>query len=129
MISSTTYAQALFEAVSEVGPKDHDQVLDNFVRILSQNGDIGRYQEIEQEYQKLSRQAKGVKEVEITTASNVNSKEIIESLNKIIGGKAEVKQKIDQNLIGGVVVRIEDTLIDASVKNNLEKLRRKIVNN
>jgi|SRR5579872_1304806 len=126
MIDPKVYAQALFQAVSETVVKEHDKVLENFVRILNQNGDIGLYQQIEQEYQNLERQSKGIREVSISTASNVDPKKIIDHLNKVIGGKAEIKHKIDESLIGGVVVRVDDTLIDASLKTSLQKLRKNI---
>ena len=126
MINAKTYAQALFEAVSESKPKDHDIILENFVKILNENADLGLYDQIEAEYQKLEMQSKGVKKVELTTASNVNAKKIIEELNDLIGGKAEIQHKIDQKIIGGVVLRVDDTLIDASIKTSLEKLKKVI---
>jgi F-type H+-transporting ATPase subunit delta len=127
MTDPKIYAQALFEAISEVSAKDHDKVLDNFVKILSQNGEISLYAQIEKEYQKISGASKGIKQVEVTTASDIDSKELVHALNKVIGGKAELQHKIDKNLIGGVVIRADETLIDASIKNSLEKLRRTII--
>jgi len=126
MIDPKTYAQALYGALSEVGEKDHDRVLDNFVKILNQNGDLGRYGQIEAEYQKLEAVGRGIKEVQLTTASNLDPKEIIAHLNKVVGGKAEIRHKVDPGIIGGVVVRVDDTLIDASLKSNLDKLRKQI---
>src|SRR5579864_2406850 len=104
MIDPKTYAQSLFQAVAETAAKDHDQVLENFVKLLAQNGDLRLYDQIEQEYRQLERHSKGIKEVELTTARDVDPKEIIEQLNKVIDGKAEIKHKIDQDLVGGIIV-------------------------
>ncbi len=123
------YAQALYEAIHEVRPEDHDKVLENFVKILGQSGDIGMYDQIEEEYKKLEGAAKGIKQVTITSAHPVNSKQLVKELNDIVGDKVEVKEKIDQSLIGGVVVRVDDTLIDASVKNSLNNLKNVIAKN
>ena len=120
------YAKALFEALHESRPEDHEKILDNFVRVLSQNGDLKLYDLIEAAYQKLEKADQGIKEVEITTAQPQKSKEILEHLNKIIGGKVQIKEKIDQDIIGGVVVRVDDTLIDGSIKNSLKQLRKAI---
>ncbi len=120
------YAKALFEALHESRPEDHEKILDNFVRVLSQNGDLKLYDLIEAAYQKLETADQGIKEVEITTAQPQKSKEILEHLNKIIGGKVQIKEKIDQDIIGGVVVRVDDTLIDGSIKNSLKQLRKAI---
>lgn len=120
------YAKALFDALQESKPEDHDKILDNFVRILSQNGDLKLYDLIEEAYKKLETADKGIKEVEITTAQPQKSKEILEHLNKIVGNRVEIKERIDQEIIGGVVVRVDDTLIDGSIKNSLKQLRKAI---
>jgi F-type H+-transporting ATPase subunit delta len=51
------------------------------------------------------------------------SKGLIDDLNRIVGSKTEIKQKIDRNLIGGVVLKVDDTLIDGSIKRQLENLK------
>ncbi len=38
-----------------------------------------------------------------------------------------LKEKIDADIIGGFIVRVEDKLIDMSVRNNLEELKKKLV--
>jgi len=43
------------------------------------------------------------------------------------GKTVQLSQNVDQELIGGFVVRIKDTVIDLSVKNQLDKLRNKMV--
>jgi F-type H+-transporting ATPase subunit delta len=128
-LTSTQYAQALFDAVSETAPQDHDKVLDNFVKILAQNGDLGKYEEIDNEFRKLKLESQGIKEAEVTLAKEAQMNHtIIEELNKVVKGKLEIKQKIDASIIGGVVVRVDDTLIDASVKTQLKNLNQNLKN-
>jgi F-type H+-transporting ATPase subunit delta len=126
-ITSQQYATALFDAVTETNPKDHDAVLDNFVKILAQNGDLGKFEEIDKEFRKLKLGSEGIKEAEVTTATDaeINNK-IIEEINKVVGGKIEIKHKIDKDIIGGVVVRVDDTLIDASVRTQLNNLNKSL---
>ena len=126
-ITPTQYATALFDAVSETNPKDHDKVLDNFVKVLAQNGDLGKCEEIEKEFHKLKSLSQGIKEAEVTVAkeSEINSS-LIHTLNEIIGNKVEIKKQINESIIGGVVVRVDDTLIDASVKTQLNNLNREL---
>lgn len=124
-ITSQQYATALFDAISETAPHDHDKVLDNFVRILAQNGDLGKYDDIETEFRKLKLSSQGIQEAEVTVAKEAEiNQTIIHQLNQVVGGKLEIKKKIDENIIGGVVVRVDDTLIDASVKNQLNNLNQ-----
>lgn len=121
------YAEALFESLREVRPKDQDRVLDNFVKVLAEYGDLKAYDEISKEYQKLEEHAQSIKQVEVTTANPAHSKALLAELNRIVGDKIELKEKIDQSIIGGIVVRVDDTLIDASIKNNLNQLRKQII--
>jgi len=131
-ITSQQYALALFDAVSETAPHDHDKVLDNFAKILANNGDLGKYEEIDAEFRKLKLESQGIKEAEVTVARQAEiNHQIINELNAVAsarGGhsKLEIKQKIDESIIGGVIVRVDDTLIDASVRTQLNNLNRNL---
>jgi F-type H+-transporting ATPase subunit delta len=97
------------------------------VRILAQNGDLGKHEEIDNEFRKLKLESQGIKEAEVTLAKEAQMNHtIIEELNKVVKGKLEIKQKIDESIIGGVVVRVDDTLIDASVKTQLNNLNQSL---
>ncbi|PIR96225.1 MAG: hypothetical protein COT92_02210 [Candidatus Doudnabacteria bacterium CG10_big_fil_rev_8_21_14_0_10_42_18] len=121
------YAQALYDAVQEAHPKDHDLVLDKFVKILSASGNLDKHEEIEKEYRVLESENKGFKQAEVTLAgkTEINS-QIVDELNKITGKKLETTTKTDESIIGGIMVRVDDTLIDASVKGQLDKLKKSL---
>ncbi len=121
------YSEALYQTLAETKPSDADKVINNFIRILNQNGDLHYYETIIQEYENYDRDQKGIKEVEITTASTVKlNSTLVKELNDILESNIELKQKVDESLIGGVVVKIEDTLIDASIKGQLNKLKNRL---
>lgn len=124
-LSSKQYAQALFDAAAETAPKDQDIILDRFVKILQANGDLGKFPEIEAEYKNMERKKNGVSEGNITFAMEHNVK-VLNELNNVVSGKAEYKTKIDQGLVGGVIIRADDTLIDASVKTQLNNLNKEL---
>lgn len=126
-LTPAQYAQALYDAVHETANKDHDIVLDNFVKILAANGDIPKQPEIEAEYHRLEMKEKGIKQGEIIFAKEHNPK-ILDELNKVVDGKVEFKTKLDEGIVGGVVIRVDDTLIDASVKTQLDNLNRELKN-
>jgi F-type H+-transporting ATPase subunit delta len=126
-LSPQQYAQALFEALEGTEPRDHDKVMDNFVAILKQNGDLEKYGEIERAFERLDKESRGIKQAEVTVAREVEiNKGIIEDLNQIVGSKVEVSKKIDEGIIGGVIVKVDDTLIDASVKGQLTSLENRL---
>lgn len=122
------YAQALHEALADTAPKDQDKVIENFIEVLKAKGDLAEYEKIIAAYEVYDREQRGVTEVEVTTAegSTKVNKSLIDDLNKIVGSDIEVKEKVDSNLIGGVVIRAGDTLIDASLKNQLDQLQKNL---
>ena len=122
------YAKALYLAVSE--SRDQDRVLDNFVLILKQNGDLGLIDELEREFYKLERVASGVKLAEVHSATPLSAQmeaALIDKLNRHVGGKVELKQEIDQGLLGGVVIRVDEELMDGSLKKNLQELKKELI--
>ncbi len=125
------YAQALHEALAETTPKDQDIVIQNFIEVLKAKGDLAEYEKIIAAYEVYDREQRGVTEVEVTTAegSTKVNKSLIDDLNQIVGNDIEVKEKVDSNLIGGVVIRAGDTLIDGSIKNQLDQLQKNLTEN
>lgn len=124
------YAKALMETLELTAPNNESQVLDNFVKVLAENNDLRLFSEISDEFHKFELARKGIKQVEITSAHPINhenEKQILEELNKLAKQKVEIKKSIDENLVGGVVIRMDDRLLDASVKNDLEQLKQELI--
>lgn len=123
------YAKTLFEALQETAPKDHDKVLDNFAGALALNNDIRMFEDIALEYERLEKESKGIRLAEVTSARPLDAeseREIVKRLNGMANAGVEIRKKVDEKILGGVVIRLDDTLIDASVKGSLEKLRDEI---
>ncbi len=118
------YAQALYEALAETTPKDQEKVIENFIEILKQKGDLAEYEKIIESYESYDKEQRGITEVTVTTAGETKlSKSMLDELNALVGKNIEIKEKVDSGIIGGVVIRAGDTLIDGSVKNQLNHLR------
>lgn len=72
---------------------------------------------------------KGVTESLITTAVKIDSKvknQISDLLSKIFETKIELEEKIDPEIIGGFILRVDDNYIDASIRNKLRKIRKEL---
>ena len=66
------------------------------------------------------------KEVSLTVARKIDEDafaQIKAKINEVFGKEKETKIKIDENIIGGFLVKSRDYLIDASIKGMLNKLR------
>ena len=129
--SPKQYVQALREALQSTSPSDSDKVLDNFVQILAANNDLRMFEEITNEFRKQDLAAKGIKQAVVTSTTPINSaneQAIMDTLNKVVKSKIELDKKIDPSLIGGMVVQVDDLLIDGSVKSNLQELKEQLSN-
>ncbi|MDP3994121.1 MAG: F0F1 ATP synthase subunit delta [Candidatus Doudnabacteria bacterium] len=117
------YAKALFDSIAETNTEDHEAVLDNFVKVLAANGDLAKFEEIESAYNDLDREAKGIRGVDVTFAREINPK-ILDELNTVVQDRAEFKTKVDEGIVGGVVLKADEILIDGSLRTQLEDLNK-----
>lgn len=59
--------------------------------------------------------------------SNEQIEKIQESLSTRLNCKVELTNSLDEKLLGGVKVSIEDKIFDGSIKNKLEKLKESLI--
>ena len=129
--SAKQYAEALYDSLEGTDPKDVDLVLNNFVEILALNNDVKIFSDIETEFHKLELAKQGKKLAEVTSAhplSRENEKHIMAELNRLVKGDVELKKRIDEKVLGGVMITINDQMIDATVKNELQELKKDLSN-
>lgn len=99
----------------------------NLCNLLIMKGRLKNADQIADEYEALLDAQRGIKHAVVTTAVSISETEknrIASHLEKITGTKVTVKTQVNPAIIGGMVARIEDTLIDGSVRNKLDLLRR-----
>lgn len=122
------YVTALREALNEVRPESVDLVLENFVRVLAQHGDTDKYATIVHEYEMSLAGKEPLIRAQVTAADTaVIDRALADELNRIAAQRLQIEESVDPALIGGVVVRIDDTIIDASVRGSLEQLRKTLI--
>ncbi len=71
----------------------------------------------------------GITKSVLTTAIKVDSKvktQIIDLISEVFKTKVELEEKIDAEIIGGFILRIDDNYIDASIKRKLHKIRKEL---
>ena len=82
-------------------------------------------------FQGLYGKLTGIKSAQLTTAVEIDETQL-QHFNKLIqvrfGSKAEVLTKLDETLVGGFILTVEDQQLDASVSTQLKKMRRELVN-
>ena len=119
------YAEALYEVTSDVSDKQVGDVLDAFVRLLARDRMMKKGDAIVAEFLKKSKKEAGIVDLEVTTVRKADE-EILQKLKSLFGKESEIMEKVDKSLLGGLIVRTEGKILDASIKTQLELLNQKI---
>ncbi len=105
-----------------------DAVFDSarkFVRVLVDAGRLGVAREIYQIFENKRARHVGLTEVEVVTAfplSEDQKNRIQDFMSGRMGTRIEISSKVNQDLIGGAVIRAGDSVIDASLRGRLREL-------
>jgi F-type H+-transporting ATPase subunit delta len=107
-----------------------DQILLNFLDLLIENHRMPVIFRIRQEYERLWEEENKTLPVEITSAIELDPA-TAESLGKTIGERAgrtvTLAARVDPDILGGIIIRVGNSILDASIRNRLEQLRRHVV--
>ena len=130
-ISPKQYGEALYEAVKEKKDSDIKIVINNFFNILIQNNDITKAKEIVKNFEKIWNTEHRIIEADIISAEELD-KNIIKLLNDYIielsgAEKISLKQNINKNILGGVIITYEDKVLDGSLRMRLVELKKEMV--
>ncbi len=110
---------------------EKDDCFDKFILMLFKNNRESFMREIALAYGRIYRDAMNIAQVNITTAIELSEdklSQIIEVVKHVLNGKAVEKTvTVDSDLVGGFTVQVDSMLLDASVKNELKKLRLKLL--
>lgn len=104
-----------------------------FIDIITKKNREPLLAEISREFHNAFNVYKGVGKASVTTTVPMDAKtrQEFEAIVKKLSNRKEVEleEKVDKELIGGFILNVEDKQIDASIKNNLKKLKLKFSEN
>lgn len=117
--------QAIIGTDASINTKD----VQNFVTMLAQNGRLSLLPEIALEFEQLKAQNQNQVDVVIESAfplTEEQTKLLVDRLAKRYNSTINASVTVNPALIGGVVIRAGDQVIDDSVLNKLEKMRTRL---
>ena len=85
--------------------------------------------DIADEYQRLFDSHRGIERAEVTTVIPLDKEDkqrLTEHLATMVGKKVVLKPEVDSRLVGGIVARIGDKLLDGSTRSKLAALRKEL---
>ena len=102
----------------------------NFVKLLLEKNRFLAFDEIKKAYEAMADERAGRVRATVTTAQPLSfamADEINRALEASTGKKVVVSLEVDPSLIGGIVAKIGDLVIDASVRARLEQMRQQLL--
>ncbi|MBI3237457.1 MAG: ATP synthase F1 subunit delta, partial [Flavobacteriia bacterium] len=100
-----------------------------FIALIAKNGRESILPEIAEAFHELVKEKKGIVSVSIVSATALDAgvkKQILDKVQATTTGTLEVTEEIDASLIGGFIVKMGDTQIDASVASKLAQLKQRL---
>jgi F-type H+-transporting ATPase subunit delta len=119
-------AQAKGNALSSVMPGGINDEARNLARMLIQRRRFDLIPSILEALEELALRSRGIAIADVTTAvplTEQQQSEVRAQLSRIVGSEVEIRARVDLSIVGGIVARIGDQLIDGSVRTQLRELR------
>ncbi len=101
----------------------------NLVMLLVQRRLVRGIGSLVERFEELARRERGVTLAEVRTALQLDDAQrdaVMSRLRELTGNRVEIREIVDESLIGGIAVRIGDVLYDSSVRGRLERLRERL---
>jgi ATP synthase F1 delta subunit len=106
-----------------------EEIFVNFLELLLENHRMPVIFRIRRQYEALWREENKLLPVEVTSAIELDERivgEIGERIGQQTGRRVELTSRVDPNILGGIVLRVGNAILDASIKNRLQQLRREV---
>ncbi len=106
-----------------------EPIVMNFFELLLEKHRMPVIHRIRREYDGLWREANKLLPVQVTSAVQLDE-ELVRSLGDRIsqqtGRRVDLTAHVDPDIVGGIVLRVGNSIMDASIRNRLETLRRQV---
>jgi F-type H+-transporting ATPase subunit delta len=106
-----------------------DPMVLNLARLLVHRSRTALAPQIAEALQELVDAERGIAHAVVTTAvpvSEAEARAVAEKLSEISGRQVVVETQVDEGIIGGLIARIGDRLIDGSTRSQLSALKRRL---
>ncbi len=127
MENPTISQDTKFEIIDEIFKKEVSEKVLNFIKILVEKNRFNEFDQIFQAYSDEVDKINNLKRAEVISATELSETQkqtIIEKLQKRLQKDVKITWTINKDIIGGLVIKIDDDVIDTSLKNKLYKLSK-----
>jgi F-type H+-transporting ATPase subunit delta len=109
--------------------KEAHETVRNLLFLLGDRRREGIIADIYADFKSLADEARGVAEATVTTAFPLSDKEkeqLVQVFQPMIGKKIRITEKVDSDILGGVIVQVGDKLYDGSLRTKLIRFQERL---
>ena len=106
-----------------------DEVVRNFLAVLIENHRMPALLRIRRELDAMWREVNRLLPVQVTSAVELDeavTRQIGEEIGRQTGRKVELSTNVDPDVLGGIVLRVGNSILDASIRTRLDRLRKQV---
>jgi ATP synthase F1 delta subunit len=106
-----------------------DDIVRNFLALLIENHRMPALFRIRRELDAMWRDVNKLLPVQVTSAVELDeavTRQIGEEIGRQTGRKVELSTNVDPDVLGGIVLRVGNSILDASIRTRLDRLRKQV---
>jgi F-type H+-transporting ATPase subunit delta len=106
-----------------------EDIVSNFLAVLIENHRMPALFRIRRELDGMWREVNQLLPVQITSAVELDeavTKQIGDEIGRQTGRTVELTSTVDPDVLGGIIVRVGNSILDASIRTRLERLRKQV---
>jgi F-type H+-transporting ATPase subunit delta len=106
-----------------------DDVVRNFLAVLIENHRMPALFRVRRELDAMWRDVNKLLPVQVTSAVELDeavTRQIGEEIGRQTGRKVELTTNVDPDVLGGIVLRVGNSILDASIRTRLDRLRKQV---
>ena len=106
-----------------------DPVVENFLALLIENHRMPVLFRVRREFDQMWREVNKLLPVQITSAVELDravTQQIGDEIGRQTGRTVELTSTVDPDVLGGLIVRVGNSILDASIRTRLERLRKQV---
>jgi F-type H+-transporting ATPase subunit delta len=118
------------EVIKKIFGGRASKLLEDFLGVLNEKGRLDLFTEIAGAYGELLEAQLGKVEVDVTVAQRLDDQQLEQVRQRVshaLKRDAVVHQYVDDSIIGGMLLRVQDQLIDASVQYQLQAIKNRMM--
>jgi F-type H+-transporting ATPase subunit delta len=121
------YAKSFFEVTKDASEPQLKKIISNFAEVLVKNNETAKIERIVKYFNSFWNKDKGIIEAEVISRYKLDAKTVAslqEYIKKDSGQeKVVMSQKQDESIIGGIIVKYGDKILDSSLRTKLFELK------